>query len=67
MTLFIAIAILVIEFLGPRGPLREPLSVHPSTRGIFNLVIFKGCRRQRHRHKGTATEGTAYKDPSDKF
>ena len=56
------------SFLGPRGPLRVPMStrppVHPRN---FNLVIFKGCRRQRHRHKGTATEGTAYKDPSDKF
>ncbi len=63
---FCSIYVLQGGFLGPRGPLREPLSV-PSTRGIFNLVIFKGCRRQRHRHKGTATEGTAYKDPSDKF
>ena len=44
-------------FLGPRGPLRVPMSrppVHPSTRKVFILVIF-------NRHKGTATKAPPQK------
>ena len=46
-------------FLGPRGPLRVPMSVHPSTRPPVHPRSFYFSHLkppQRHRHKGTATK-----------
>ena len=50
-------------FLGPLGPLRVPMPVHPSTRP----QSFYLSHLQRHRHKRTATKAPPLRAPPTKI